>query len=79
MNTIDELKQRAEELTRQIGLIRTEFVIDDINKKAEAIEREIRKLRDDNDRLTRDNQGLKVSLKSLITSVENSRLAAPYA
>ncbi|MEE8505384.1 MAG: hypothetical protein V3S40_04085, partial [Kiloniellales bacterium] len=71
MNDFSELKEHAERLTRQIGLIRTELGIDDINKKAEAIEREIRELRHDNNRLTRENEELKGSLKSLISSVEN--------
>ncbi len=43
-----------------------------INKKAEAIEREIGELRHDNNRLTRENEDLKGSLKSLISSVEDS-------
>ncbi len=42
MNDMNELKERTEELTRQIGLIGTELGMDNINKKAEAIEREIR-------------------------------------
>ncbi len=46
-----------------------------INKKAEAIEREIRELRHDNNRLTRENEELKSSLKSLISSVEDIRLS----
>ena len=75
MNDFSELKEHAERLTRQIGLIGTELGIDDINKKAEAIEREIRELRHDNNRLTRENEELKGSLKSLISSVENSRLS----
>ena len=75
MNDMNELKERTEELTRQIGLIGTELGMDNINKKAEAIEREIRELKHDNTRLTRENKELKGSLISLISSVEDSRLA----
>jgi chromosome segregation ATPase len=75
MNGFIELKEHAARLTRQIGLIRTGLGIDEINKKAEAIEREIRELRDDNNRLTRENEELMGSLKSLISSVENTRLS----
>ncbi len=75
MNDFSELKEHAARLTRQIGLIRTGLGIDDINKKAEAIEREIRELRDDNNRLNRENEELQGSLKSLISSVENTRLS----
>ena len=75
MNDMNELKERTEELTRQIGLIGTELGIDNINKKAEAIEREIRELKHGNIRLTRENKELKGSLRSLISSVEDSRLA----
>jgi len=75
MNDFSELKEHAARLTRQIGLIRTGLGIDDINKKAEAIEREIRELRDDNNRLNRENAELQGSLKSLISSVENTRLS----
>ncbi len=46
-----------------------------INKEAEAIEREIGELRHDNNRLTRENEELKGSLKSLISSVEDCRLS----
>ncbi len=74
MNDMNELKERTEELTRQIGLIWTELGIDNINKKAEAIEREIRELKHGNIRLTRENKELKGSLRSLISSVEDSRL-----
>ncbi len=75
MNDFIELKEQAARLTRQIGLIRTGLGIDEINKKAEAIEREIRELRDDNNRLTCENEELMGSLKSLISSVENTRLS----
>ncbi len=75
MNDFSELNERAAKLTRQIGLIRTGLVIDEINKKAEAIEREIGELRHDNNRLTRENEELKDSLRSLISSVENVRLS----
>ena len=75
MNDFSELNEHAAKLTRQIGLIRTGLGIDEINKKAEAIEREIGELRNDNSRLTRENEELKSSLKSLISSVENIRLS----
>ena len=75
MNDFSELNEHAARLTRQIGLIRTGLGIDEINKKAEAIEREIGELRHDNNRLTRENEELKVSLKSLISSLENIRLS----
>ena len=75
MSNMNELRERTEELTRQIGLARTEFGIDDINKKAEAIEREIRELKHNSDRLNRENKELKGILSSLITSVENGPLA----
>ena len=75
MNDFIELKEHAARLTRQIGLIRTGLGIDELNKKAEAIEREIRELRHDNNRLTRENEELMGSLKSLISSVENTRLS----
>jgi FtsZ-binding cell division protein ZapB len=75
MNDFSELNERAAKLTRQIGLIRTGLGIDEINKKAEAIEREIGELRHDNNRLTRENEELKDSLRSLISSVENVRLS----
>jgi FtsZ-binding cell division protein ZapB len=75
MNDFSELKEQATKLTRQIGLIRTGLGIDEISKKTEAIESEVGKLRRDNSRLTRENEELKDSLKSLISSVENSRLS----
>ncbi len=75
MNDFSELNEHAAKLTRQIGLIRTGLGIDEINKKAEAIEREIGELRHNNNRLTRENEELKGSLKSLISSVENTRLS----
>ncbi len=75
MNDFSELNEHAAKLTRQIDLIRTGLGIDEINKKAEAIEREIRELRDDNNRLTRETEELRGSLKSLISSVENTRLS----
>ncbi len=46
-----------------------------ISKEAEAIEREIGELRHDNNRLTRENEELKGSLISPISSVEDSRLS----
>ncbi len=75
MNDFSELNEHAAKLTRQIGLIRTGLGIDEIKKKAEAIEREIGELRHDNNRLTRENEEPKDSLKSLISSVENVRLS----
>ncbi len=75
MNDFSELNEHAAKLTRQIGLIRTGLGIDEINKKAEAIEREIGELRHDNNRLTRENEELTGSLKSLISSVDNIRLS----
>ncbi len=75
MNDFSELKEHAEKLTRQIGLIRAQLGIDDINKKAEAVEREIGELKHDNIRLARENEELKSSLRSLISSVEDSRLS----
>ena len=59
MNDFSELNEHAAKLTRQIDLIRTGLGIDEINKKAEAIEREIGELRHDNNRLTRENEELK--------------------
>ncbi len=75
MSDFSELKEHAEKLTRQIGLIRAQLGIEDINKKAEAIEREIRELKHDKFRLARENEELKSSLRSLISSVEDSRLS----
>jgi len=75
MSDISELKEHAARLTRQIGLVRTEFGFDEIIKKVEAIEIEIRELRHDNHRLTRENEEFKGSLKSLISSIENTRLS----
>ena len=75
MNDFSELNEHAAKLTRQIGLIGTDLGIDDINKKAEAIGREIRELKHDNNRLARENEELKSSLRSLISSAEDSRLS----
>ena len=75
MSNVSELKEHAARLTRQIGLIRTEFEIDEINKKVEAIELENRKLRHDIHRLTRENEEFKGSLVSLISSAENTLLS----
>ncbi len=75
MNDFSELNEHAAKLTRQIGLIGTDFGIDDINKKAEAVGREIRELNHDNNRLARENEELKSSLRSLISSAEDSRLS----
>ncbi len=75
MSDVSELKEHAARLKRQIGLIRTECGIAEINKKVEAIELEIRELRHDNHRLTRENEEFKGSLKSLISSVESTLLS----
>ena len=75
MNDFSELNEHAAKLTRQIGLIGTGLGIEEINEKVEAVEREIGELRDDNNRLTRENEELKGSLESLISSVENIRLS----
>ena len=75
MSDVSELKEHAARLTRQIGLIRTEFGIDEIIRKVEAIELEIRELRHNNHRLTRENEEFKGSLISLISSVENTLLS----
>ena len=75
MSDVSELKKHAARLKRQIGLIRTEFGIDELNKKVEAIELEIRELRHDNHRLTRENEEFKGSLISLTSSVENTLLS----
>ncbi len=75
MSDVSELKEHAARLKRQIGLIRTAFGIDELNKKVEAIELEIRELRHDNHRLTRENEEFKGSVLSLISSVENTLLS----
>ncbi len=75
MNDISELKKRAENLARQIGLIQTEFRIGDVNTKIDELGNVIKELRYDNDRLARENEGLKVSLTSLISAVEDSRFS----
>ena len=72
MNDISELKKRAEKLARQIGLIQTEFRIDDVNTKIDELGNVIKDLRHDNDRLAGENEGLNVSLTSLISAVEDS-------
>lgn len=75
MSDVSELQEHATRLTRQIGLIRAGCGIDELIKKIEAIEREIRELRHDNNRLTCENDEIMGSLKSLISSVENTRLS----
>ena len=55
MSDVSELTEQAARLTRQIGLIRTESGIDELNKKVEAIELKIRELRHDNHRLSSEN------------------------
>ncbi len=72
MNDISELKKRAEKLARQIGLIQTEFRTGVVNTKIDDIGNVIKELRYDNDRLARENEGLNVSLTSLISAVEDS-------
>lgn len=75
MNEIGELKQRAEKLARQIGMVETELRTIDIESKIDDIKNEIKRLRDNNDHLLRENEDLKSSLNSLISSVEASRLS----
>ena len=75
MNNLSELTERAEKLAQQIGLIQIEFRTGDVNTKIDDIGNVLKKLRHDNDRLARENEELKGSLKSLISSVENSRLS----
>ena len=74
MSDVGNLNEQAARLVRQIGLIRTGSGIDEINKNVGAIELEIRELRRDNHRLARENEEFKGSLKSLISSIENTRL-----
>ena len=71
MNDISELNERADTLARQIGLIQTEFHTGDVDTKIHDIGNVIKELRYDNDRLARGNEGLKVSLASLISAVED--------
>ena len=78
MNDISELKKRAEKLARQIGLIQTEFRIDDVNTKIDELGNVIKELRHDNDRLAHENEGLNVSLTSLISAVEDSWFSARF-
>ncbi len=73
MNVTSELKERADKLARQIGLIQTEFHAGDVNTKIDDIGNTITELRYDNDHLARENEGLIVSLTSLISAVEDSR------
>ncbi len=75
MNDISELKKRADKVARQIGLIQTEIRIGDVNTKIDELGNVIKELRYDNDRLARENEGLNVSLTSLISAVEDSRLS----
>ena len=75
MSNVSELKEHPARLEREISLVRTAFGIDEINKKVEAIELEIRELRHDNHRLTRENEEFKGSLISLTSSVENTLLS----
>ncbi len=72
MNDISELKKRADKLAQQIGLIQTEIRIGDVNTKIDELGNVIKELKYDNDRLARENEGLNVSLTSLISAVEDS-------
>ena len=75
MNDISELKERADRLARQIGLIQTEFRTGEVNTQIDSIGDVIKDLKFDNDRLARENEGLKASLTSLISAVEDSRFS----
>ncbi len=75
MNDLSELKERAEKLAQQIGLIQIEFRTGDVNTKIDDIGNVLKKLRHDNNRLARENEELKVSLTSLISSVEDIRFS----
>lgn len=75
MNDISELKERADRLARQIGLIQTEFRTGEVNTQIDSIGDVVKDLRVDNDRLARENEGLKASLTSLISAVEDSRFS----
>ena len=75
MNDISELKERADRLARQIGLIQTEFRTGEVNTQIDSIGDVVKDLRFDNDRLARENEGLKASLTSLISAVEDSRFS----
>ena len=79
MNDISELKERADKLTRQIGLIQTEFRTGDVNTKIDELGNVITEQKYDNDRLARENEGLKVSLTSLILAVEDSPFSNLFA
>ncbi len=72
MNDLSELKERAEKLAQQIGLIQIEFRTGDVNTKIDELGNVIKELKYDNDRLARENEGLNVSLTSLISAVEDS-------
>ena len=73
MIDIGELNEHAAKLTRQIDQIRNGLGVNEINRKAEAIEFKFADLRDENHRLNSENKELMDSLKSLIASVENIR------
>ncbi len=75
MHDISELKERADRLARQIGLIQTEFRTGEVNTQIDSIGDVVKDLRFDNDRLARENEGLKASLTSLISAVEDSRFS----
>ncbi len=75
MNDISELKERADRLARQIGLVQTEIRTGDVNTQIDSIGDVVKELRYDNDRLARENEGLKASLTSLISAVEDSRFS----
>ncbi len=72
MNDLSELKERAEKLAQQIGLFQIEFRTGDVNTSIDDIGNVLKKLRHENNRLARENEELKVSLTSLISSVEDT-------
>ena len=73
MIDIGELNEHAAKLTRQIDQIRNGLGVNELSRKAEAIEGKFADLRDENHRLNSENKELMESLKSLIASVENIR------
>ncbi len=73
MIDIGELNEHAAKLTKQIDQIRNGLGVNELSRKAEAIEGKFADLRDENHRLNSENKELMDSLKSLIASVENIR------